>query len=103
MLRLTLDPSTISLIEERMRCDGYVSPDLLLREALAALKPRRDPSKQTVPMQPPSTYIDVDMELQKVIDLDLSYESVPLKEARVVEAAFVQSGTLEMIPFDGNP
>jgi hypothetical protein len=101
MLRLTLQPSTIDLIAKRMRRDGYVSPDALVCEALASLGTRSAEATQpTAPESPPSS---ADSPSQDDLELDLSYESVPLQENRSIDAAFVMSGKLEMIPFGGNP
>jgi hypothetical protein len=101
MLRLTLQPSTIDLIAERMRRDGYISPDILVREALASLGPRSTETTQPTPPElPPSP---ADSPSQDEFELDLSYESVPLQENRSIDAPFVMSGKLEMIPFGGNP
>jgi hypothetical protein len=80
MLLFTLQPSTIDLIAERMKRDGYSSPDILVREALDSLKPKA---------------------IEENLELDFSYEPVPLQEARSVDTVFVKVGELEMVPFGG--
>ena len=96
---LTLQPSTIDLIADRMRRDGYASPDVLVCEALASLQPKADVSTKSISHELLTIDAEPESDLQDTVGLDLSYESIPLQEIRSVDAAFVNAGKLQMIPF----
>lgn len=99
---LTLQPSTIDLIAERMRRDGYASPDVLVCEALASFKAKVDESTKSFPQELRTIDAEPESDLQDTLDLDLSYDSIPLQGIRSVDVAFVHAGKLQMIPFGGN-
>ena len=99
---LTLQPSTIDLIAERMRRDGYASPDVLVCEALASLKAKVGESTKSIPQELRTNDAEPESDLQDTLDLDLSYESIPLQEIRSVDVTFVNAGKLQTIPFGGN-
>ena len=94
-----LQPSTIDLIAERMKLDGYSSPDVLLREALASLKPTRALSAESIPSASSDLARSPHLDGEEDLELDLSYDSVPLQQARAVDATFFNAGELETFPW----
>lgn len=102
MAALALDPSTIELINERMKRDGYSSPDALVREALASLKQPGMPNGRGVAKVSAEPESGTPSDIGEEIDLDLSYESVPLEHMSIADMTYTSAGALEMIPFDGD-
>jgi hypothetical protein len=71
MPSIALQLSTIDLITERMKRDGYTSPDDLVREALASLKPPPTRSAET----PPATAPDFGRNAPSNAEEDLGIET----------------------------
>lgn len=100
MPAIALNPSTIELITERMKKDGYSSPDALVCEALASFKPPQNSKARAVASASPDSKSGNSSETDEEIDLDLSYDPVPLQVMSVADVKYLRAGELEMIPFD---